>query len=729
MNLLHDSVSFYECHVFSICSLKCPMDTIEIPTCLSHHLISHFSSHVSSPCHMRVCPVLFVLALSPWCSELSVATSNALVPEAGNRNKCSNSPTVRISSARVLRASGSGVRDQFKGLTVRIVNTLGTIFSKKVPADEVKHWLKEIEDPAKAFTSLGLDKRSKNLFQSDHFLEWLEHVRDFNQENPTTRKSILTILRDHHDVADLMKYAYGATWEDAHVKKVVATNLMDELMTQLIETKGLTTVLPLLGLSSNIDVRSERYLIDVCAKLLENYMHKFPRRKAVLVDTLVPRLGNEFVAVAIHATNPSVARSLERALRRDYWLNYKLSGEKVFELLNLASSPRDSFHRQALATWLKYVDVELERNPQLKKKLLSQLTPRQGSTARTTRDAIAFYYLQRNVISPEDMFVVMRLGKKNGESIVQNPWFPAWLAYMKRYSRVHSEYKASLVTIFFSHFGSDRTFQLLDELYQYCLENKVKPAQFKWILSRDQAIEDSPLYERWKLYRDEFEKSARENADRETGRILLYRSNWVGPLSLLREPTDPGPRHEGDVVVTKHVRVRVAPTRCLETTRVTPKHVHPTVGTSEPFERLMRLLTRRTVPRHGLRVALHGHAFIKDKVLPFKEAAAIGKRLQVAMNAALAASACESSVAIGQTVASWDSTRPESVRLDIRTHCGHQGVQSSRAQQGLEPLEMHADLSGYRVGLHPRLSEVTPTRQSHAQPALVTRETALRARH
>ncbi|KAI9909082.1 hypothetical protein PsorP6_014814 [Peronosclerospora sorghi] len=399
--------------------------------------------------------------------------------------------------------------------------------------DQVEFWKKTHKDPEEVFRILGLANEEMNLFQDSHFLTWVTYVEDFNASNPPKHRSILSMITKYHEVAVLLRQIDEAKRVENDTLKRVVSSLESDLLKYVIHTKTFTGALDLLQLEKTPTARSETFSKHLCTILLQGYMAKLPDTEIALIRTLITRFGDEFVAATIlvmkrNHTPTQVTEKLESALR-EHWLSTDRSARDVFMLLKLTGPEAMVFDSNSrLTLWVSYLDYQLEKKPEMTEIVLRRLSI-QFSTQRLNQilvQAMEYPHLRRAIqvktlfnskrMSPDVMFTVAGLDEDE-EMVFRNPWFARWLAYEDEYSRHHPKYKGSLVSLFYTHFGSDSVSKFIEEVYHRCMRNRTTPSAFLQILglinTSKTSLAYSTLFATWKQYQKEFQQLRPGNND------------------------------------------------------------------------------------------------------------------------------------------------------------------------------------------------------------------------
>ncbi|KAG1694052.1 hypothetical protein DVH05_022069 [Phytophthora capsici] len=289
--------------------------------------------------------------------------------------------------------------DKYAGNEERAAGTSAVESLVKVTTnvDDVETWLKRGDPANKVFKALKLQKAGDNLLDNPQLPTLMKYLRLFNEANPTKKTSLLATLTTH----------YG-----------------NHGLTKIIEA-GLTST------------------------------------------------SKKTVATAKHLQTEQI----------HYWMAHGRSPESVFGVLKLDKLlpftwiSSDLFEKPGLKTWIRYLDEFNAENPKQKTTLISILSKRYNdktlanmliaankaestsSIAKRIQSEQTLQWLSKGK-KPEDIFTLLQL-EKAGDSLFQNPLFPAWIKYADDFRLRYSETDLATMSTLINHYSDEAVAKMI----------------------------------------------------------------------------------------------------------------------------------------------------------------------------------------------------------------------------------------------------------------------------
>ncbi|CAH0516272.1 unnamed protein product [Peronospora belbahrii] len=308
--------------------------------------------------------------------------------------------------------------------------------SKLEPTPAQQKWLDEVKTPAELFTKLFVseDKAIDDVLTDHSFIDWINYVKLFKNNNPSSHATIYEIVSTHFKPK--RQYRFIA---DAEGTPVAATSVYYEPF--LIENKTPYDVFVLMGLNeygwtkSNLLTSPDFYFWTNYMKL---YNEKYPQAQTTVYQTVRQAYNNLQTNMLLHAAMKS-------------WLKAHISPADVLKYLDLDKvdlatiselyidflfTYRKKFFEQEKT---KFADV-LSHFMDFDVKLVditysAVLYPLTTKTRRNVLYGIKNFWLDEDV-SPTSLFTLLGLNTDKG-NLFDKPCFYLWLNYVDSYNAKH----------------------------------------------------------------------------------------------------------------------------------------------------------------------------------------------------------------------------------------------------------------------------------------------------
>ncbi|OWZ19825.1 Avirulence (Avh) protein [Phytophthora megakarya] len=340
---------------------------------------------------------------------------------------------------------------------VPVISTL-----TKQYGDDALFNITEIETRNPHTKTLAIELQSKQpgraIFEKNAFPTWANYVDDLNNKYPKEPTWMYSTLKKY--VNDNVLFQMIDVAKTSEKCKAIVTKVEDEwLQAGLQSRKTPEKALSYLGIGKTTDPLLESSLLTTWAKYTEAFNGRYPEQKTTMIETLTKSIGDFEVTRMLHTGKErasNLVANLESAQLK-MWLDSGKSTDDVFKLLKLDNEANiDGFRdKTLLSTWISYINVFIEKNPDTADVLLSAWQSRLNDRPLNqilnlvkkspSMDAVTLKMQANNIPkyharneSPWKVFKLLALDNI-GDGILGKPLFHTWMKYVDDFNKRNPE--------------------------------------------------------------------------------------------------------------------------------------------------------------------------------------------------------------------------------------------------------------------------------------------------
>ncbi|OWY94602.1 Avirulence (Avh) protein, partial [Phytophthora megakarya] len=359
----------------------------------------------------------------------------------------------------------------------------------KLETEQMQRWIAIRKDPDELFRIFHLNWEGRKVFEHPEFVTWAKYVDDVNTKHPEEPMWMYSTLTKHFNDDDLFQMMEVV--KESTKTKTIATKVEDDWIDAVLEkNKTPYQFLQNLGLAKTTNdlldkVVYDNSLIRTWVKYMERFNRRYPKEKTTMIETFTKAFGDDGVTKMLD-TAKSKSRTTNLATKMEIeqlkmWQDSGKSTDDVFMLLKL-DKEANFYHfrdKQLLSTWVSYINVFIEKNPDKKDILFSALQSRfndlrlnqilnmakkyssMESTATKIQTAKIMDYRVRNE-RPSGVFTLLGL-MDEGDHILSTSQFKLWMEYVEDFNKRNHE--------------QESWFLFLHDAYKYKIEGMLKRAR------------------------------------------------------------------------------------------------------------------------------------------------------------------------------------------------------------------------------------------------------------
>ncbi|KAH7462059.1 RxLR effector protein PSR2 [Phytophthora ramorum] len=384
-----------------------------------------------------------------------------------------------IPTKRFLRTRKSLANDEERSVGTSAVES---VLKSTVIDQQIEAVLQKAKSADDAFKRLKLNKAGDALLDSPELKAWIKYMKQFNQQNPTKKTTLVATLTAHYGDEGLAKLVEAAKLVPT-TKQFAKRLETEQVQRWLVLGKSPDDVFKLVKLHKAGSKFFDKPKLNIWVKYVDDFNKQNPTQKKTLIARLTKQYNDKSLTYMLIAAkkNPST-KSIATRIQSEQtllWLKNGKTPEDLFKLLRLNKAGDTLFANPLFPAWIKYADdfrlvhpdTELATFSTLAKPsmyndetlasmiMAADKVPATREIAGRLHSEQLRYWLLKGE-NPDDIFMLLKLFNAD-DKLIENPLFTVWVKYLNYYNQMNLKTKWNLIKTLTSRFGDSSLSSML----------------------------------------------------------------------------------------------------------------------------------------------------------------------------------------------------------------------------------------------------------------------------